>query len=127
MTVAVAGSSASGGMTVVRSSKHSLHWPSTNFNFYAVGGFETISLSRLSSSLSRIFLLEFKNNFLDDLLTDISFVHNFNHLIQRHGKDDSPNNSGSKLYVYGLNLREDLVSQVLALRLFVSKLLKTLE
>lgn len=77
--------------------------------------------------MSCIFLVEFNNNFMNGLLTDINFVHDFNYLGERHGENDGPNDSGSKFGVDGLNLGEDLVSQVLALSLLVSKLLELLE
>jgi hypothetical protein len=106
----------------VRSSKHSLLCQCPSFNFYAVVGLTIISGSRLSRGLISIFLLEFKNNFMDDFLTDIDIVHNIDNRRNRHREDNCSDNSRRELRVDGLNLREDLVAQVLALCLFIREL-----
>jgi len=81
--------------------------------------------SRLSGSGG--FLLKFDDNLLNNFLTNIEIVHNVNNLWDWHCEDNRSYNSRGEFRVDGHNLRIDLVSKVLALGLFITKLSKVFQ
>lgn len=64
--------------------------------------------------------MKLDDNILDYFLADVEFVHNINDLSDRHGEDNCSDNSRSEFSIDGLNLRIDLVTQMLALSLFIT-------
>lgn len=64
--------------------------------------------------------MKLDDNILNYFLADVEFVHNINDLRDRHREDNCSDNSRSEFSIDGHNLRVDLVTQMLALSLFIT-------